>query len=168
MPFAHTNDALPDGDVPLAVGLLNAYGEHDDPDALLCNSSPDVLREALRILLARTLGDALPNDVTWVDPSGWLPLLDPVELKESGLLFAINRDYLHPIGLALSVDVNRDLVPFRVGPIFDGRDDPAGITFADDCIDPEIVAKAEILAESAAVRFARRKTALGFVVQPLA
>lgn len=50
-----------------------------------------------------------------------------VEFRKSGLLQEINRQFLHPMGLALSVFVDKDKEVF--GPILDFRDDPEGLSF---------------------------------------
>lgn len=52
-------------------------------------------------------------------------------LLENGLLFEINRQVLHPLGLALEVDVN-DSGKIDFGDVWDCREDPEGILF-----DPE-------------------------------
>lgn len=56
-------------------------------------------------------------------------------LLENGLLFEINRQVLHPLGLALEVDVN-DSGKIDFGDVWDCREDPEGILF-----DPETFAE---------------------------
>ena len=50
-----------------------------------------------------------------------------------GFLPEVNRLFLHPHGLALSVVVEGDVV--RLGEIWDCRDDPEGIVFVNGLID---------------------------------
>lgn len=57
--------AVPSGDVSLAVSLINEYYDHHVPDALVCNSSADVLRNAVKILMAERAGEEPP----WVEPA---------------------------------------------------------------------------------------------------
>lgn len=56
--------------------------------------------------------------------------MDIKEFREIGYLQEINRLFLHPLGLALEVVVNEDGSE-RLGGIWDYRDDPEGIYFAD-------------------------------------
>lgn len=49
------------------------------------------------------------------------------EFQKQGYLQELNRIFLHPLGLALSVIVEEDGVVSGWGPIYDFRDDPAGI-----------------------------------------
>jgi len=51
------------------------------------------------------------------------------EFRENGLLFEVNRLVLHPLGLALSVDVKGDGTE-SFAEIWDNREDPEGICFA--------------------------------------
>lgn len=49
-------------------------------------------------------------------------------LRESGLLFQINRDILHPLGLALEVTVNEDGTE-EIKSLWDCRNDAEGIIY---------------------------------------
>jgi hypothetical protein len=84
------------------------------------------------------------------------------EFREEGYLQELNRQFLHPLGLALEVIVNDDGTEV-FGQVWDSRDDPEGIIFGDDLIDRDKVQK--IFDESVA-KAASRKEALGFVIQP--
>ena len=50
-------------------------------------------------------------------------------LRENGLLFEINRAILHPLGLALEIQVDDDGTE-TVGGLWDYQDDPEGILYA--------------------------------------
>lgn len=84
------------------------------------------------------------------------------EFVSSGVLFSINRLLLHPLGLALEVEVDAN-GNYAWGGIQDWRDDPEGIVFTD--ITEDSVAKAERF-EAMSKRDARQK-AFGWNVQPL-
>lgn len=53
-------------------------------------------------------------------------------LLETGLLFEINRQVLHPLGLALEIKINEENGKIDFGDILDCREDLEGIIF-----DPE-------------------------------
>lgn len=56
------------------------------------------------------------------------------EFREIGFLQEVNRRLLHPLGLALEVVIDADGTE-RLGGVWDYRDDPAGIVFAQGTID---------------------------------
>lgn len=87
------------------------------------------------------------------------PTVSAFELRESGLLHEINRLVLHPLGLAMYVHTSAD----RVG-VFDMRDDPEGVYYAEQTLSPE---KATAVANLIEQRGPARIEALGYVVQPL-
>lgn len=84
------------------------------------------------------------------------------EFRETGLLQEINRQWLHPRGLALEVVVDVDGTE-RFGEVWDDRDDSEGWVFADSVSLPENSALAEM---SAPVKGEARMAAFGWVVQP--
>lgn len=61
--------------------------------------------------------------------------MDIEEFRRLGLLQELNRLFLHPRGLALEVVVEEGQ-PTRFGGIWDSREDPEGIAFADDMLSP--------------------------------
>ena len=50
------------------------------------------------------------------------------EFREFGFLQELNRCFLHPLGLALSIEINEDGSE-SLGPIWDSREDPEGFCF---------------------------------------
>ena len=52
------------------------------------------------------------------------------EFREIGFLQEINRQFLHPHGLALEIQIDADTLEESLGGIWDYRDDPEGIYFA--------------------------------------
>jgi len=59
--------------------------------------------------------------------------IDIKEFRELGFLQEVNRLFFHPRGLALSVETNDDDpdAPETLAGIWDYRDDPEGIIFAE-------------------------------------
>lgn len=58
--------------------------------------------------------------------------MDILEFQELGFLQEVNRLFFHPLGLALEVIWDEDKK--RLGGIWDYRDDPEGIVFAQGVI----------------------------------
>lgn len=87
-------------------------------------------------------------------------------LNDTGLLFEINRQVLHPLGLALSVSIQKDrTVVF--GGILDCRHDPEGWIFADEELQDGARKLQAYMGEHGNKALITREKALGFVVQPL-
>ncbi|NQV07971.1 hypothetical protein HQ535_15645 [bacterium] len=102
-----------------------------------------------------------------VAPPGPVPPADVVylsvaELVESGLLQELNRRFLHPLGFALAVDKAAS----RLHGIWDCRDDPEGIVFA-DLSDADAWEKYNRVEAIARNRHRWRRSLLGWVVQPI-
>lgn len=95
--------------------------------------------------------------------------LDVREFRTLGYLQEVNRLFMHPLGLALSVAINEDGTE-QLGPIWDYRDDPEGLGFAamPDLVDEMHWKAARVEAERAA-KVAKRAETLDAVdgVQPL-
>jgi hypothetical protein len=90
--------------------------------------------------------------------------LDIREFRDSGLLQEINRQFLHPRGLALKL-IRNDDGEVVLGGIGDSRDSPSGIIFNEsDSPSPKAEIYARRLLESR--REARIKL-LGHVIQPV-
>lgn len=98
------------------------------------------------------------------------------EFRDAGYLVEVNRRVLHPLGLALAVDVGGNTFS-----VLDDRGDPEGWYYAygDDQpegiawpqgldLDVELEAKVRNVAALEAERVPARKAALGYVVQPIA
>lgn len=85
------------------------------------------------------------------------------EFIDSGYLHEINRRMLHPLGLAIEVIEEAD-GSCTFGGVWDLRDDPEGIVFAEDTLSPEKAAKVKM---EEAMRLETRHRALGFWVQPV-
>lgn len=94
-------------------------------------------------------------------------LLSIKDFTDLGYLQELNRQFLHPLGLALAVDVADDGIHTLVG-VWDCRDDLEGIAFAAELANSaEAGAKAARVLGQSIIRKPARQAALGYVVQPL-
>lgn len=85
------------------------------------------------------------------------------EFREMGYLQELNRQFLHPLGLALEIVRDKEGNE-RFGEVWDYQDDPEGIVFGDGVIEPE---KARFVLEMQDAKEPVRATALGYNVQPV-
>ena len=83
------------------------------------------------------------------------------EFMDFGYLAELNRQFLHPLGLALAIDPED-----RTVAVWDAREDPEGWSFNSEVI-LQLSAKAGRVAEEFATRMAVRLEKLGYGVQPL-
>ena len=95
------------------------------------------------------------------------------EFRELGYLQEMNRQFLHPLGLAMEIIVNDDGTE-TLGGVWDYREDPEGIRFA--YADKEMTSmerleqaekKAEYIRQEQNSRRPSREEALGFWIEPL-
>lgn len=87
-----------------------------------------------------------------------LPLKD---FMDQGCLATINRQILHPIGLALWVNIYTD----EMG-VYDYQDDPEGVRYDDEAVGvlkERVEAYASLWQDKTPVR----KKELGYVIQPI-
>jgi hypothetical protein len=87
--------------------------------------------------------------------------MDVKEFREAGYLQELNRQFLHPLGLAIEVAVDPDGKEY-LGRIWDSRDDPEGIIFEGIDLKPKADNVYRLFIKAALTR-ARR---FGYVVQP--
>jgi hypothetical protein len=75
--------------------------------------------------------------------------MDIADFREQGFLQEANRQFFHPLGLALEVVTDAETSePVRLGGIWDYRDDPEGILFGGEiAVDPGKVASVAAEAE---------------------
>jgi len=86
------------------------------------------------------------------------------EFREFGFLQEVNRQFFHPLGLALEVTTNDDGSE-SLGNVWDYRDDPEGIVF--DKFDEVDFKKARRVAELREQKAKVRLEIFGFVIQPV-
>jgi hypothetical protein len=58
------------------------------------------------------------------------------EFREKGFLQEANRQFFHPLGLALQINVDEETGEETLGGIWDCRDDPEGVMFTDNSLQP--------------------------------
>lgn len=105
--------------------------------------------------------------MSFVDPKDEFPeikKIDIAEFREKGYVHELNRLFLHPLGLALSVNIDDKTGRETLGIIWDYRDDEEGIYFGDDLLDPK---KARYIRDQWIARRKPRGLKLGFMVQPV-
>ena len=95
--------------------------------------------------------------------------LDIKEFREGGYLQELNRQFLHPLGLAMEVSIDDKGVE-TLGGIWDYRNDPEGMLYG-KCPDKEafklrIVRFKKIQSECKASRLSRGKS-VGYYIQPI-
>lgn len=88
------------------------------------------------------------------------------EFRELGFLQELNRRFLHPLGLALSVLVSDDEENEAFGGVLDYRDDPEGIVFSESVLDTdEARRKRDTVVGS--FKDVERTKKFGWAVQPI-
>lgn len=107
-----------------------------------------------------------------INPDGPLAdrpkLIDMNEFRTGGYLFELNRQWLHPHGMALEVDIDDDGVAHAITGIWDCRDDPEGVVYElPYAMLDEIRGHADGVADAGRVFAAERVRVLGYVVQPI-
>jgi len=85
------------------------------------------------------------------------------DFRAQGYLQELNRQFLHPLGLAMEVVLDDETGEERFGGVWDLRDRPEGFIFADGVIDAE---KAERIVGERVKKNMTRREVLGFDVQP--
>jgi hypothetical protein len=89
------------------------------------------------------------------------------EFLAAGYLQELNRQFLHPLGMALEVRCDDEGTPEKLGGVWDYRDDPEGMLFHESIAEePAYAEKAAVVGSVLAARVERRRELLGFVVQP--
>lgn len=92
--------------------------------------------------------------------------MDAKEFLDSGLLFQVNKEVLHPLGLAMEVTVEDD-GSARLSGIWDCRDDPEGMEYASSTFEHGATKYRKYMADQGDAAIDSRLKALGFVVQQL-
>ncbi len=83
------------------------------------------------------------------------------EFRELGFLQEVNRQFLHPLGLALEVIIEEG-GSVRFGEVWDNSDDPGGITFLNISHDKSLSVQ-----DWKGERKEIREDMLGFYIQPV-
>ena len=94
-------------------------------------------------------------------------MMDIQEFWRGGYLQEVNRQFLHPLGLALSIEVDPDGNAYEIGGIWDCRNEKfgdEGFMFKDGMMDRE---RGLSVIEEQERRKPIRETGLGYWIQPL-
>lgn len=86
------------------------------------------------------------------------------EFRQLGFIQEINRRLLHPCGLALEVIIDLETGEEKLGGVWDYRDDPEGMLFAEGVLSREKFKSVEDLWYS---KTHYRDENLGYIVQPI-
>jgi len=86
-------------------------------------------------------------------------------LLESGLLFQINRTFLHPLGLALEVEIDKKTDEVKFGGIWDCRDEPKGILFSENAFKEGYRKWKKFSRQEGEKKITERLKQLGFIIQ---
>lgn len=86
------------------------------------------------------------------------------DFRERGYLQELNRQFLHPLGLALEVKVEKDGSE-SFGEVWDYRDDPEGMIYGSGMIDGN---KAQRIRTEQEAKCNSRIKLLGYDIQPAA
>lgn len=92
--------------------------------------------------------------------------MDLDEFKNLGYLQELNRQFLHPRGLALEMAVD-DEGQWHFGGVWDYRDDPEGINFGGHHLDGSLAKLAEEPQAELERHIESRQERLGYVIQPV-
>lgn len=104
-------------------------------------------------------------------PSQHPRYMDIKEFRESGYLQELNRQFLHPLGLALEIIIDDETGEEKLGGIWDCRDKPEGIYFDYDNRDYNQIIKAIVKMAQIEHEFRERSEAreilFGDMIEPI-
>ena len=94
-----------------------------------------------------------------------MKMMNIKDFRDDGFLQEVNRQFFHPLGLAMVINID-DNGEYSINGICDKRDDPEGIFFSDLSTDEKIERynKVDRLFKE---KIETRLKMLGFVVQPI-
>lgn len=96
-------------------------------------------------------------------PTELIKYMDIVEFRDEGYLQEVNRQFFHPLGMALEVKEGDDGV-WRLSGVWDYRDDPEGMNYVDGM---DLQAKAQRVLELWEEKELTRLKTLGYMIQPV-
>ena len=92
--------------------------------------------------------------------------MDIGEFVEAGYLQEVNRGFFHPHGLALEAERDEETGEWRLSGVWDYRDDPEGVLFADTSGE-QFRSKAQHVYDELVRHSEVREGMFGQVIQPL-
>ncbi|MCK4816475.1 hypothetical protein KA005_11965 [bacterium] len=94
--------------------------------------------------------------------------IDVKEFQDFGFLQEVNRQFFHPLGLALEVIVDLETGEVTLGGVWDARDDPEGYLFSEeDLLDLVCIQKMKNVRQLWDDKAKVRLEGYGYVVQPI-
>lgn len=97
-----------------------------------------------------------------IRPTGSIKRIDLTEARALGVIQEVNRQFFHPLGLALECIVQDDGRVSALGGIWDYRDDPEGMAFVDaDLATDDARSKAAAIAQLRESKVAARRALFG-------
>jgi hypothetical protein len=89
------------------------------------------------------------------------------QFRDEGFLQELNRQFLHPLGLAIEIIIDDDDNE-TFGKVWDYRDDPEGMRYSEgDITSEQFVEKANTVAKLAKEKAQIRQERFGWIVQPI-
>lgn len=88
-------------------------------------------------------------------------------LRETGLLFKINREVLHPLGMAMQVEIEANGDEYLSNKLWDCREDPEGIIFGPDNFMSGASKLDQFYVDYGNEKLRQRFNTLGFVMQDI-
>lgn len=90
---------------------------------------------------------------------------DPCQfLLDSGLLFALNHQLFHPLGMAMEIKINDDNSK-EFGGIWDYREDEEGLLYDEETLLSGMEKLSKFMEEFGAAKLQQRQEKLGFIYQ---
>ena len=89
------------------------------------------------------------------------------EFREQGYLQELNRQFLHPLGMALEVIID-DEGNEKLGGVWDYRDDPEGMFYAEEIVKlDKFKENFNRVAKELIIKAEYRRNKYGYVFQPI-
>lgn len=91
--------------------------------------------------------------------------IDIKEFREQGYLQELNRQFLHPLGMALEIIIDDDGNE-KLGGVWDYRDDPEGMLYAEEIVKLDrFKENIDRIAQEYLVKAQYRKDKYGYTIQ---
>lgn len=93
--------------------------------------------------------------------------MDLKEFVDRGYLLEVNRNFFHLLGLALAMQVDEETGEAKLAEIWDFRNEPEGIIFAEELLDKIDKERAERISDELKEKSKIRLERFGWIVQPI-
>jgi len=89
------------------------------------------------------------------------------EFREQGYLQELNRQFLHPLGMALEIIIDEEGNE-KLGGVWDYRDDPEGMFYAEEVVElDKFKENANRIGEEYLIKAEYRKDKYGYIIQAI-